>query len=422
MTTTIEKETPAGVDLGRPFQQLWIATAASNLGDGIGLTAGPLFAATLTQDPVLVAGLAIAQRLPWVLFSLISGAVVDRWDRRQVMLGANLLRVFALLLLGVAILLNGATLPLLYLVFFLIGTAETFFDNASIAFIANIVPQTGLERANGRLLATQTLTNEFMGPPLGGYLFSWLVAIPFLFNAIGFTLATTLIALIRGQFRVAPDSEGDSTRSIGASIREGIHWFWHHRLLRTFGMMVGFCNFFFSATFSVFVLFAQNRLGLDAVQYGFLLTAGAVGGVFGALLAERITQRLGPGWTIFMTNILPAFAYLGIALTTNPLVVGAMFSLLSFTGMVANVILVSLRQVIVPAPLLGRVTSAYRLFVMGAIPLGAFVGGLLSHYFGLTAPYWVGAIAMVLLAFGILPIANNQTITLARQQENRVQE
>jgi MFS family permease len=158
------------------------------------------------------------------------------------------------------------------------------------------------------------------------------------------------------------------------------------------------------------------------VQYGFLLTAGAVGGVIGALLAARIAQRVGPGWAIFISNILPAFAYLGIALSTNAFVVGAMVALIFFAGMLADVILVSFRQAIVPAPLLGRVTSAYRLFVMGALPIGAFVGGLLAQYFGLTAPYWVGAIAMVLLAFGILPIANNQTIALARQREDTVQE
>lgn len=421
MTSTIEKEAPVGVELGRPFQQLWLASGISNLGDGVGLTAAPLLAATLTRDPVLVAGLTIAQRLPWVLFSLISGAVVDRWDRRKVMLGANALRVCALLLLSGAILLNGANLLLLYLVFFLIGTAETFFDNASIPFLANLVPPAGLEKANGRLFATQTLTNELMGPPLGGYLFSWFAAIPFLFSTVGFAFATTLIALIPGQFRVVPDVDVDSRHSIVDSIREGIRWFWNHRLLRTFGMMVGFCNFFFGAAFSVLVLFAQNRLGLNAVQYGLLLTAGAVGGVIGALLAERMAQRLGPGWTIFISNFLPALAYLGIATTTNALVVGVMFSLISFSGMLANVILVSFRQVVVPAPLLGRVTSAYRLFVMGAFPTGALVGGLLSQSFGLTAPYWVGTVAMLLLAFGLLPIANNQTIALARQKANAVQ-
>jgi predicted MFS family arabinose efflux permease len=418
--TTVEKESPVGEALGRPFYQLWIASAVSNLGDGVGLTAAPLFAATLTRDPVLVAGLAISQRLPWVLFSLVSGAVVDRIDRRRIMVWANLLRVVALLLLGGAILLHQATLPLLYVVFFMIGTAETFFDNASIAFLPNLVPESGLERANGRLFATQTLANEFLGPPLGGYLFSWLIAIPFLFNATGFALAMILIALIQGQFRAIPDSVPNQSLSLGDSIKEGVQWFWNHRLLRTFGLMVGVTNFFYSAIFSVFVLYAQNRLGLDAVQYGLLLTSGAVGGVIGALVAENLARRVGAGWAIFICNILPAIAFTGIALTTNALIVGFLFACNSFAGMMANVILVSFRQSVVPAPLLGRVTSAYRLFVMGALPTGAFVGGLLTQYFGLTAPYWVGGLSMVFVAFAVLPIANNQTIALARQKETMV--
>lgn len=419
--TTVEKESPVGEALGRPFYQLWIASAVSNLGDGVGLTAAPLFVATLTRDPVLVAGLAISQRLPWLLFSLVSGAVVDRMDRRRVMLGANLLRIVALLVLGGAILLNMASLPLLYLAFFMIGTSETFFDNASIAFLPDLVPESVLERANGRLFATQTLTNEFIGPPLGGYLFSWLIAIPFLFNATSFALVMILIALIQGQFRAIPASVPNQALSLGDSIKEGVQWFWNHRLLRTFGLMVGVTNFFYSASFSVFVLYAQNRLGLDAVQYGLLLTSGAVGGVLGALVAEKVARRVGAGWAIFISNILPAIAFTGIALTTNALIVGIMIACNSFAGMMGDVILVSLRQSVVPAPLLGRVTSAYRLFVMGALPMGAFVGGLLTQYFGLTASYWVGGVSMLLMAFAVLPIANNQTIALARQKEKMVE-
>lgn len=417
MTTTLEQETPVGIELGRPFYQLWLASSISNLGDGVGLTAAPLFAAALTQDPVLVAGLAIAQRLPWLLFTLISGAVIDRWDRRKVMLGANLLRVSALFVLGIALLLNVATLPLLYILFFFIGTAETFFDNATIAFLANIVPPATLEKANGRLFATQTVANELVGPPLGGYFFAWFAAIPFLFSAVGYTLATALIALIPGQFRATATSDLEPTLSIGDSIRQGLRWFWNHRLLRTCGMMVAANNFFSSAAFSIFVLFAQNRLQLDAVQYGLLFTAGAIGGVMGALLAASISRWVGPGWTIFISNVISAVALLGIAMTTNPFVVGGMIALLFFAGLVADVILVSLRQSIVPAPLLGRVTSAYRLFVMGILPIGAFAGGWITQFFGLTAPYWVGGVAMLLIAFAVLPIANNRTIALARQKE-----
>jgi predicted MFS family arabinose efflux permease len=320
----------------------------------------------------------------------------------------------ALLLLGGSILLGVANLPLLYVVFFMLGTAETFFDNASFALLPNIVPVKQLERANGRLFATQTLTQEFIGPPLGGYLFSWMIAIPFLLNAGGFALAMIGIALIAGQFRVVPQSN-DQPLSLWQSMGEGMRWFWSHSLLRTFGIMAGVCNFAYSATASVFVLYEQNELGLDAVQYGILLTSGAVGGVIGALVAEQFAQRLGSGSAIFVSNILMAVVFIGIALTTNPIVVGVLFAAMSFSSMVGSVILISLRQGIVPAALLGRVTSAYRLFAVGALPVGAFIGGLLSRYYGLTAPYWASGALMVVLAFIVLPIANNRTIAAARE-------
>jgi MFS family permease len=114
---------------------LWTANAVSNLGDGITLVAGPLLAATLTRDPRLVAGLAVAQRLPWLLFSLVSGALVDRLDRRLLMVRVDAARCLAVGLLGVAVLADVATLPLLYAVFFALGTAETLFDNAAVSIL-----------------------------------------------------------------------------------------------------------------------------------------------------------------------------------------------------------------------------------------------------------------------------------------------
>ena len=129
--------------LGPTSPKLWTASAVSNLGDGVTLVAGPLLAATLTRDPRLVAGLAVAQRLPWLLFSLVSGALVDRLDRRLLMVRVDAARCAAVGLLGVAVLADAVTLPLLYAVFFALGTAETLFDNASVSILPAVVPETG---------------------------------------------------------------------------------------------------------------------------------------------------------------------------------------------------------------------------------------------------------------------------------------
>ena len=144
----------------------------SNLGDGVTLVAGPLLAATLTRDPRLVAGLAVAQRLPWLLFSLVSGALVDRLDRRRLMVRVDAARCAAVGLLGLGVAADAVGLPLLYAVFFALGTAETLFDNAAVSILPAVVPRDRLARANGRLLGAQMVANELVAPPLGGLLFA----------------------------------------------------------------------------------------------------------------------------------------------------------------------------------------------------------------------------------------------------------
>ncbi len=138
--------------LGPDFAKLWTASTVSNLGDGVTLVAGPLLAASLTRDPLLVAALTFAQRLPWLLFSLLSGALVDRLDRRRVMVSADLFRAVVIGLLGVVVLLDAASIPLLCTTLFLLGTAETLFDTASISILPAMVPKASLTKANGRLL------------------------------------------------------------------------------------------------------------------------------------------------------------------------------------------------------------------------------------------------------------------------------
>jgi MFS family permease len=394
---------------------LWAANAVSNLGDGIGLAAAPLLAAALSRDPALVAGLVFAQRLPWFLFSLLSGALVDRLDRRLVIGWANLFRAFLLGLLGSAIYVGWANLPLLYVVFFFLGSAETLIDNAALAILPAVISRDRLEQANGQLFATQTVANELVGPLLGGLLFSTAATVPFLANSGSFAAAALLALLLRGQF-CARRPEAALPSTIWADIREGMCWFWHHRLLKTLAAMSGAFNFFWAATAGIFILVAQDILGLDDIGFGIVLASGALGGIVGGLVADRMTKRLGTGRTIFVTNLLPGIAYIVIALTASPFVVGAMFTLVSFANMVGNVILISLRQSVIPDHLLGRVASAYRLFVLGALPIGALFGGGVAQAFGLTAPYWAGGATLIIMAFALLRVVNNRTVAAAQEQ------
>jgi MFS family permease len=399
--------------LGPEYWKLWAASTISNLGDGITLTAGPLLAASLTRDPVLVAGVAFAQRVPWLLFPLISGALVDRLDRRRVMGYVDAARMALIGALGVAVLLGGASLPLMYAIFFLMGTLETLFDNASQAILPAVVSRDRLERANSRLLGAQIVSNELAGPPLGGFLFGVAVAVPFLLDAGTFAAAAALILALRGRFRpVRP--EGAPPTTLAAEIREGLRWLWNHRLIRTLAVMLGVFNMTLAATDAIFVLFAQDILGLGSFGYGVLLTSGAVGGIIGSLMADRIILWLGSGRALQAAVLISAVVLSVVALSESAFVVWAAFLLIGMTGVVWNVITVSFRQAVVPQDIFGRVNSVYRLLGWGGISVGALLGGFLARSFGLTAPFWFATAVLAIMFVLTLPLVNNRTVAEAR--------
>lgn len=175
----------------------------------------PLLAATLTRDPALVAGVSFAGFLPWLLFSLLAGAIVDRVDRRRLMWSVQVFRTALMGLLSVAILLGWSDRPLLFLMYgvaFLLGTAETLFDNAAQAIMPSVVAKEHLEKANGRLYGVEMLANNFAGPPLGGFLFAVAASAPFLLDTGSFAMAAVLIWSMAGSFRPATQ-EAQTTRS-----------------------------------------------------------------------------------------------------------------------------------------------------------------------------------------------------------------
>ena len=401
--------------LGVSFRKLWTASTVSNLGDGVTLAAGPLLAASLTRDPVLVAGIVFAQRVPWLLFSLLSGALVDRLDRRRVMVTANFTSSLLMGFLGFAVLLGFASIPLMYAVFFLLGTAETMFVNASLSVLPAVVPREKLSRANGRLFGAKMVASQLAGPPLGGFLFAAAVSVPFLLDAGSFAAAAALLLTLRGGFRVEKQQDNESPTTLRAEISEGVRWLFQHRLLRTLALALGVMNLTLSAVLSIMVLYAQDRLNLGPVGYGLLLSTVAVGGAVGSLFAERVISWLGPGTAMRIGLVIEASTHLVLALARNELVIGAVLIVFGFHSIVWSVISVSLRQEVVPSRLLGRVNSAYLLFSIGSLSVGALLGGALARGFGITAPFWFSFFVVAALALLIWPILNNTTIKKARE-------
>jgi MFS family permease len=395
--------------LGLPFWRLWSASALSNLADGLVKIALPLVAVTVTDSPALVAGVALAVTLPWLLFALPAGALADRVDRRIAMLTADTVRVAAVAALAAAVVLglasSGAAIWVLYLVALLLGTAETVYDTCAQSILPQVVPRDRLARANGRLIAAELTANEFVGPPLGGLLVAAGVALAFATPAALWAAAVGALLLLRGGFSV-PRGERTTLR---ADVAEGLRYLWRHRLLRTLATMTGLFNLATNATFAVFVLYAvgpHSALHLTEAAYGLLFATIAAGSLVGAILADPIIRRLGRSRSLAL-GILGGVGTVGIAaVTTSPPVIAAAFLAGGVTNALWNVVAVSLRQRITPDRILGRINSSYRLVAWGTRPLGAAAGGLLGQLLGLRAVFAVAAALILATLLGMTQVTD----------------
>jgi MFS family permease len=385
--------------LGPNYRRLWASSAAANLADGIFTVALPLMAVSLTTSPALIAGVAIAGRLPWLVFVLIAGALADRLDRRITMRNVQLLRVAIVgLMVGLA-LAGQLSLPVLYVAAFVLGVGETLFDTAAQSIMPNIVTREQLSLANGRLYAIEMIMNQFVGPPLGGLLMAVSVPLALTGSVLGYLLAALGLAGVVGSFRAAPGAPGASMR---ADIREGLGYLLHHRVLRALAVMVAVDNLITSAVLAVFVLFALDsvHMDLDGFGYGVLMTGIAAGAIAGAISEPALDRRLGRSNVLFLTVIGTSASMLVPALTGNPVAVFVALAIAGTMMMWWNVITVSLRQRITPDRLLGRVNASYRLFAWGAMPIGALLGGLIAEAFGIVSVFVVAGLANLgLLAF-----------------------
>jgi len=430
--------------LGRSYWKLWIASAVSNFGDGVAFIAYPWLASAITRDPVQIALVAVATRLPWLVFSLPAGVITDRVDRRKLVAWMDVVRFIvtlgvALTVLsvqsqlgtpdeiaaGTAAVPESSTLLLvmIYAAALLLGTAEVLRDNSAQTLMPALVVEENLERANGQLWGAEVVMNSFVGPPVGGFLLAVGFALPFFVDAGTFAVAAALLFMVGGKFRAKPAATQTETKaSFLTEMKEGFGWLWHHPLFRPMAISLGVLNAMGTLALSTFVLFVQEILELDAAGFGALMTAGAAGGVVGSMVSASVSKRIGQGPSLFLTLIGGAVTFLVLGLTSSAIVMWAMFALFTLTGTLWNVITVSLRQALIPDHLLGRVNAVYRFFGWGMMPIGSVVGGaivaitdpLAGREWALRTPFLFAAVVHVALLFYAIPNLNSRRIEEAR--------
>jgi MFS family permease len=378
------------------FRRLYASSATSNLADGIGRTALPLLAASYTRSPVLIAGLVSFAFLPWLLFALPSGALVDRVDRRYAMAGANVVRAVSTGVLAVLVLTDVANIVMIYVVAFALGIAETVYDSASRAILPQVVANRDLDRANSLLTIEETLGQTFLGAPVGSALFAVAVSVPFVVNASGFAVAAVLVLTLRGAFR---PQRAEIPTSIRHDIADGVRWLTQHRFLRGLTALSTVTGLFQSMTTGVFVLYVLEELRLPSGDFGFVLFAAGLGAVAGGIATPALTKRFGRGPMLTFGALLSAVALGSMGFTHNGYVGAALFGVSAAGVMIWNVLTMSLRQALIPQHLFGRVQGAYRTLVWGAISVGAIAGGLLAHAIGIRSVFVVGGAGLFVCAF-----------------------
>ncbi|HEY6738446.1 MAG TPA: MFS transporter [Actinopolymorphaceae bacterium] len=387
--------------LGKNFNKLWAAAAVSNIGDGIAAAAAPLLVASITADPVLVGMAVFVQQLPWLLFSLVSGVVVDRLDRQRLIVVVDTVRGVVVALLALAVWQDAATIPLVYAVGFLLGTCETLGDNASAAMIPAVVRSEDLPRANARLQSVFYVINKFAAPPLGAALFVVAAGLPFGVNAVTFVLAAVLISTMRGvrtQRSATEAAEGtEEKRSLRADIAEGVRWLWHQSTMRVLTLVLCLMNVTLLAGFSIMVLYARDHLGLGEVGYGVLITASAVGGLLGTLVAPWLQTRVNGSLLLRLGLIVETLTHVGLALAGTWMVAGPVLVAFGLHASVWGAVETTFRQRVVPDRLRGRVQSVFLMLALGGSALGSLIGGPIARLWDVTGPFWMSAVVMAIL-------------------------
>jgi MFS family permease len=383
--------------LGRSFRWLLSASWVNNAGDGVVVAAGPLLVASQTHDPFLVSLALFFDYLPGLLFAVVAGGYADRVERRRLVVTANLLRSLVLAVLVFTIVSGTVNIVLILATIFILGTAEIFADSASSTLLPNIVAREDLGIANARMQGAFVLLNQLIGPPIGAFLFAIGMALPFAVNAIAFACGALLVTRVVLSADVMIQRKPGEGPGFVSELAEGVRWLLHHPAMRTLALTIFAFNVTFGAAWSVLVLWAAQRLQMDALGFGLLTTFSAIGGIVGIASYGALERRFALGDIMRVGLLIETFTHLAFAITTSPPVALGIMFLFGAHAFIWGTTATTIRQRSVPNELMGRVGGVYRVAILGGMVIGTPLGGLLATAFGITAPFWFGFIGSAIL-------------------------
>lgn len=388
----------------RNYMLLWSGQVVSSLGSGMSGFVLPLLILAITGSP-LVAGIAGAlYSLPYPLFSLPVGALMDRWDRKKVMIICDTIRAINIASIPLALYFNVLTIPQIFVNAFIEGSCFVFFNIAEVAALPRVVDKSQLPAAAAQNEAAFGLVG-LISPSIGGVLFkSVSMLFPFIFDAISYSASIISLSLINIKFQT---ERAKSENHLMAEIKEGLVWLWSRPLIRTMAFLTGGLNFVFSGSGLIIILLAQHK-GADAGAIGVIFSIGSIGGILGAIVSGRIAKRLTFAQAIIGSVWVDVLLFPLILVVPNVFLIGAVNAVIYAMNPVYNVVQFSYRLALIPDRLQGRVNSAFRLIAWGSQPLGAALAGVLLEVIGVE--YSVGVFAGVLVILGIVAATNTHIL------------
>ncbi len=378
----------------RDYLLLWSGQIFSSVGTQVSGLAYPLLVLFLTGSPVQAGIVGGLQSLPFLFLSLPVGALLDRWDRKRVMMLADTGRALSLFSVGLVYTLFG-TVPLFqfYITALVEGTLFVFFNLAEVSCLPRVVSKEQLPAATG-MYQTLDGASVLVGPPLGGVLYGLGRMLPFFADAFSYIFSVGSLWLIRTRFQ---EERRARPRNLRAEIAEGLRWMWRQPLVRLTALMGSMLNFL-GAGFGLIIIVLAQHQGASSATIGVIFAIGSVGVILGALVAPLIQKRLGFGQVVIIFLWVLALLWPLYALASTPLLLGVLSAAYFVIGPIFNVVVMSYRLALIPDALQGRVNSAVRLFSYGLIPVGQAVTGLLLQQLGPVATILLLAVGYVVLA------------------------
>ncbi|WP_405155375.1 MFS transporter [Paenibacillus sp. FSL K6-0108] len=394
------------------YTKLFGAFSLTFLGDGLTLAAVPWLISNLTSDTLYASITMTALRLPWLLFSLPVGVLIDRYSRKHMLIGAGFTRMILLLGLTLCIWGGWISIPMLALFMFGIGLSRVVFDSTVQTIIPQLVDENKLEKANGQFTAGQLITSDILGVALGGFIITLHIVFPFAIDTVTAVIALLLLIALKGSFypgnREAAEKGTQPMKNWKQEMWSGIQYVYHDRFLRGLAILSVTITLMYSIILATQIFFVRDVLQLDAFAFGILISIATIGSIVGSQAVAYMRKKWTTKQLIILSILYMGIIYGVVGLTTNAYAVGALYFCAAFFIIVYNVTRSSILQRSVPNELLGRVGSVFRFLSFGISAIGTLLGGLLvrisettfDRVFSLQMPYLL--LSLVYILSGLL--------------------